>query len=284
MSTFFDLRKEQPEHASLLKRVEDRSAWLKIEDKLLISALGGVWPEQPASAEYRRVLDVGCGAGGWLIETAKMYPAIPHLFGVDRRPRLIAHARELAREEGVADRVEFHVMDALCMLEFPFDFLDLVNIQMGGYIFRTWEWSKLLHECRRVTKPGGIIRAVEQDFVGESNSPAFNALMRLLIQTYYHAGYLFAPEHNGLLRAMPHLFDQFGVKHVQQRSVSLEFYAHTPEWQNFVQAMPPAITPFVAKWGRLPDHYEELCQQALEDVACPDFHAIWTLLVVWGNK
>jgi len=33
--------------------------------------MSGVLPEQPGPTHFERVLDVGCGTGGWLIELAK---------------------------------------------------------------------------------------------------------------------------------------------------------------------------------------------------------------------
>jgi ubiquinone/menaquinone biosynthesis C-methylase UbiE len=170
------------------------------------------------------------------------------------------------------------------MLEFSFDSLDLVNIQLGSRSIRTWEWSKLLQECCRVTRPAGTIRAVEQDFIAESTSPAFNRLMQLLVRTYYQAGHLFAPVHDGLLGEMPRLFDRYGVRNIQTRSYSLELRADTPDWQDFARSILFTMTPFVAKWMRLPADYEALCQQALLEIAQPDFRAMWKLLVVWGDK
>ncbi|HEX7735170.1 MAG TPA: methyltransferase domain-containing protein [Ktedonobacteraceae bacterium] len=263
---------------------EERFAWLRVEDQMLVAEMGGVWPEQPEHAEYRRVLDIGCGAGYRLLSAARAYPGIEQLCGVDTRAGLIKCARQLASQQQVDDRVEFQVMDALHMLEFPFRYFDLVNIQMGGYFLRTWEWSKLLQECRRVTRPGGTIRALEQDFIGESNSPALNALMQLLVQTYYQAGHLFSADHEGLLREMPRLFEQFGIRKVQARPHTVEYRADTAGWPNFVGHFQPAITPFVAKWWRIPENYDDLYRQTMEEITRPDFVARRKFLVVWGQK
>src|SRR5579883_1183831 len=139
-STYFVEDRENKEE---LKR-------LQAQDQLLTGSMGGVLPEQPDPGSFQRVLDVGCGTGGWLIEVARTYPTMTHLVGVDVSRTMVAYARERARAEGVDDRVEFRVMDALRMLEFPDQTFDLVNQRLGQGYLRTWEWSKLLQEYQRV--------------------------------------------------------------------------------------------------------------------------------------
>src|SRR5437879_2747966 len=82
--------------------VQDRSSLdeltrLDIQDQMLTAGMGGVLAEQAAPTSFRRVLDVGCGTGGWLIETAKTYPSISMLVGVDASKRMIEYAREQAK-------------------------------------------------------------------------------------------------------------------------------------------------------------------------------------------
>src|SRR5919198_1067729 len=69
---------------------------LEIQDKMITTGMGGVLPELADPASLRRVLDVGCGTGGWLIETAKAYPSIEKLVGVDISNTIIEYARAKA--------------------------------------------------------------------------------------------------------------------------------------------------------------------------------------------
>jgi hypothetical protein len=67
--------------------VQDRSdeeelTRLRLQDQMLTADMGGVLSEQPDPAVYRRVLDVSCGTGGWLIEAAKTYPSMSLLVGL----------------------------------------------------------------------------------------------------------------------------------------------------------------------------------------------------------
>src|SRR5215510_11093563 len=99
---------------------------LIVQDQMLTLRMGGVLPEQPDPARFQRVLDVGCGTGGWLMEVAKTYPTIEKLFGADISGKMVTHARNRAKEEGLSGRVEFQTMDALRMLEFAPRSFDLV--------------------------------------------------------------------------------------------------------------------------------------------------------------
>jgi ubiquinone/menaquinone biosynthesis C-methylase UbiE len=56
---------------------------LHIQDQMITAGMGGVLPEQLDPTQFRSILDVGCGTGDWLIKTARAYPNISHLIGVD---------------------------------------------------------------------------------------------------------------------------------------------------------------------------------------------------------
>ncbi|HEY7418079.1 MAG TPA: class I SAM-dependent methyltransferase, partial [Ktedonobacteraceae bacterium] len=79
--------------------------------------------------------------------------------------KMLDYARAQAETHHVSDRVEFHIMDALRMLEFPTGFFDLVNMRCAQSYLRTWDWSKILQEARKVSKSGGVIRFTEADFI-----------------------------------------------------------------------------------------------------------------------
>ena len=266
---------------------EEELTRLMIQDQMLTAGMGGALPEQSDPTIYRRVLDVGCGTGGWLVETAKTYPTMSQLIGIDIDRRMIAYARKQAEEQQVQKRVEFHIMNALLALEFPTHYLDLVNMRMGGSFLRTWEWPQILHEFTRVTQPEGTIRIVESDVVGKSNSPALNHLSRLLVQAFHRAGYFFAPDHHGLIDKLPDLLRQAGIRSAQTYLHRLEFRAGTVEGEHFAQDMDHAfraIVPILRKWGYLPENYQEICQQAQQEMTQPDFRAVWEMFVIWGKS
>src|SRR5215472_12882672 len=134
---------------------QDEMTRLTVQDRVTTKGMGGVLPEQSDPSLFQHVLDVACGTGGWLIETAQTYPSIKKLIGIDVNARLIEFAQAQAKAAQVDDRVEFVPMNALAVLDFPDDSFDLVNMRFAMSFVRTWEWSHLLGEMQRVARSGG---------------------------------------------------------------------------------------------------------------------------------
>ncbi len=271
--------------------VQDRSneeelARLHVQDELITSEMGGVLAEQDDTARFQHVLDVGCGTGDWLITVAQQLPNATMLAGVDVSLRMVQYARSQAQAKGVADRVEFHVMDALRMLEFPRKNFDLVNQRLGLSYLRTWDWPNLLQEYRRVTRPGGVIRITESH-IGTGNMPAFTTLNDLFRSALDRAGHLFFPERDGVVRALEPTMRQAGLLNLQTRFHPLEFSAGTRQGQLFTEDIKHAfktMVPFLRKWTTVPEDYERIYQQALWEMQQPGFIAYWPLLTCWGTN
>ena len=268
---------------------QEELARLQLQDQMITTAMGGVLPEQPDPTIFKRVLDIGCGTGGWLIEAAKTYPGMTQLFGIDTSGKMLDYARTQAEANQVSDRIEFVVMDALRMLEFPTHFFDLVNMRFAQSWMRKWDWPKLLQEAQRVSKPGGVIRFIEVNIEanGESTSPALNRLNPLFIQAFYAAGHYFTPDRDGIIAHLAGLMYQHGVQNIQTRASTIKFQAGTPEGQLFAEDMKLAFRtglPFLRKWTSVPDDFEAIYQQALIEMQVPDFVAAWEMLTAWGTN
>jgi hypothetical protein len=46
----------------------------------------------------------------------------------------------------------------------------------------------------------------------------------------------------------------------------------------------PSLEKYLQKWTRVPDDYQELYQQALEEMQQPDFVATHVLTTAWGTR
>lgn len=280
-------RKEQ--HGTYF--VQDRSnkeerTRLRIQDQLLTTGMGGVLPEQADRTRLHSLLDVGCGSGDWLIEVAKIYPHMTRLVGVDISSKMLGYARAQADAEGVGERIEFLEMDALQKLDFPDGSFDLVNERFGDSFIRTWDWPGFLEECRRVVRPGGVIRVTECDLT-ENNSPALNRIYDLFLHALYNAGHFFRQERRGVIDELGSLLRRYGIENVQTCVHPIDCSAGTPAWQPYyenVQHGFRTLLPFFRKWTRVPDDYEAIYQQALEDMQQAGFGVTWTLLTAWGTN
>jgi len=272
--------------------VQDRSnldeiARLLIADEMVTRGMGGVLPEQADPAHFQSVLDVGSGIGGWLIALAKQYPTIKRLVGIDISAKMVEYAREQAVAQGVGDRVEFAVMDALRLLEFPDSSFDLVNQRFGMSYLRKWDWPNILREHQRVCKMGGIIRITEADLALESARPNVTRLYALLAEAFYQAGHLFTPAGDGVITELARVMQQYGISGVQIRSYALQAQQGTSEGKNIADGIRLTFqnaTPFLRKWTRVPDDYDALFQQALTEIQQPDFVSTTHLLTAWGTN
>lgn len=272
--------------------VQDRSNLeelrrLQVQEHLITVALGGVLPEQSDPARFQHVLDVACGAGGWLIELAKTAPTISQLIGVDISRRMIEAARAEAEAQQVQERVEFRLMDALRLFEFSADVFDLANMRFALSFLRTWEWPQVLRELQRVTRPGGIIRVTDADLPDQSSSPALLRLFRLLAQAYSQAGKYFRPQACGVAEDLASLLKQQELQDVQIRVYRPEIRVGTVEGRLFFEDMRYLFRtnlPFLRKWSRVPDDYEELYQQMLAEMQQPDFMVSNRTITAWGSK
>lgn len=266
---------------------EEELARLQLQERLLTANMGGVLVEQTDPASFGRVLDVGCGPGGWLIETAQTYESLSLLVGIDISRKILDAARAQAQKEQVAGRVEFHTMDALRMLEFPSAYFGLVNQRAGLSWLRRWDWPKLLQEYMRVLRPGGVIRITEANGDIESNADNLMRLWMLCGDAFYQAGLTFTPQGHQLNEALVPLLKQRGLQNVQTRICGLKYLPDTPDGQLFiadVRHMFRTFKPFLQKWVRLPDDYEEIYQEMLRETQQPDFVATGELVTVWGTK
>jgi ubiquinone/menaquinone biosynthesis C-methylase UbiE len=287
MSMSSNPRREQPSTYFMQNRAsQDEMKRLQIQGSMVTARMGGVLPEQPDPASFRRVLDVGCGTGSWIIETAKTYSSISSLVGVDISSKMIEYACSQAEAAQVSERVEFRVMDALRMLEFPTGSFDLVNQRSAVGWLRTWDWPKLLEEYWRVARLGGVVRITEGHWLMETSSPALSRLSEFCLKAFYYAGHCFAPRYDGVTSELPRLLVRHGLENVQTRAFILEYRAGTPEWQDFYKYSEiffRTTQPFLRKWMRLPDDYEDIYQLALSEMRQPDFVAKLHAMTVWGN-
>jgi len=117
-----------------------------------------------AHASGSRALEYGCGPGSRAFHLARNGARV---VGIDISPVAIEQATERGRAEGLADRLEFRVMDAEA-LEFQDEEFDLV---CGSGILHHLDLARSFAELARVLKPEGV--GVFTEPLG--HNPAINA-------------------------------------------------------------------------------------------------------------
>lgn len=201
---------------------------LHTQGHLMTRMLGDLLPYQPDPARFKRVLDVACGTGGWLIALALLYPHTEHLVGVDIDPRMLTFAQEQARAAGVAHRLAFREMDALKAFVFPDGVFDLVNLRFGVSFIRTWDWINVLKEMLRVLKPGGTIRLVDVQYI-ETNMTWLSRYWDHGRRAAVQAGYL-DPEDREITGRFPGSLHAAGFQHIHSRVAPATYEQGTPEY------------------------------------------------------
>jgi ubiquinone/menaquinone biosynthesis C-methylase UbiE len=269
--------------------VEDRSSnpemiRLMFQDSLMTTGMGGPLAEQADPASLHRVLDIGCGSGGWILEAAYRYHHM-ELTGIDISWRMIEYARAEAQARKLTDGVEFLVMDALHPLKFPEASFDLVNMRLGSSFLLVTDWPRLLGELLRVTCPGGIVRLTDGVTV-QSTSATCNRIIQMSFCALYRSGHHLT-EHAGMARELPRLLSESGCWQVQTKDYTLEFIAGTVGGQNFYENARfgyQTMLPFLQKMGCASEDYDALREQAMIEMQQPDFRVTWPLVTAWGTK
>ncbi len=258
---------------------------LMIQDQHVTREMGGPLAEQTDLTTCKRLLDVACGPGGWLIEAAVAHRQIQELVGIDLSWRMIEYAQAQAKAQRVGRRTSWFVMDALQPLAFPDASFDLVNTRGSSSYLSVDGWPRFLCELLRVTRPGGIVRVTEGELVTQCNSPALTRAWQMIRCAGYKGGYSLTDERWGVNTQLEQLLTECGCQQVQTRTYALEHKAGTVETQYLGQNMLYAFQnarPFLRKWDCLSEDYEAVCEEALLEIQQDDFHAQGELIVVWG--
>jgi SAM-dependent methyltransferase len=129
-----------------------------VRDRWWNDAFGEFFEQALRPKAGKRILDVGCGAGTAEISLARLQISQLQLFGVDLLVERVREGRDRVR--GINARAGFAAADA-CGLPFvdgAFDCTFCVAV-----LQHLRDVSTALAELARVTRPGGLILAVEPD-------------------------------------------------------------------------------------------------------------------------
>ncbi len=262
--------------------------WLLNADKILTNGMGGTLAERPDFSEITAILDLGCGPGGWVLEVAREHPDIK-VSGIDISQSMIQFAQAQALSRGYGN-AGFTVMDVKQPLLFEDASFDLVNERTLFGVMAPGEWPQLLAECKRILRPGGIIRLTELE-LPVTTSPALNELWDIGARAFYKSGRSFSVDgrHIGITPVLKRLLRDAGFQDVKYQGYVLDISAGTADFEgffrNFVYVM-QLVKPFLLRAEGLTSEqeYDRLYQQMQAEMLASDFCGLWTYVTAWGEK
>jgi ubiquinone/menaquinone biosynthesis C-methylase UbiE len=259
------------------------------QDKVLTQAMGGIFPEQADSdlPNVSCILDIACGPGGWAFEVARSYPHI-EVTGIDISKNTIEYARAQAKLLNLSN-VHFEVMDALKSLQFTDNTFDLVNMRTVVAFVVPELWPQFLQECKRVLKPGGVIRVTEAE-LGISSKPAFETLMQKLALAIRRANRSFSPigTQIGITPFLRPLLEQAGFQQVKMKphvvDSSYGSPGHEGSYQDIKMLLEISRPLLVQTRAITEQEFDALGPQVLQEMQEEDYYGLGYMLTVWGVK
>jgi ubiquinone/menaquinone biosynthesis C-methylase UbiE len=270
-----------PESSAEMARLID-------QHHFLTENMGGLFPPGVNPARFKRVLDLACGPGGWVQDVAYQYPDM-QVIGVDIGMSMIDYARAICHVRRLHNAA-FDMMDIRKPLSFDDNSFDFVNVRFLVYVLSPADWPGLIAECKRILKPGGILRLTEADGSDMTSSAAYERLLELSMSAARKHGRAFFPYGRflGTMFVTGHLLQQAGFEHIQRQAHVMDWSAnseaHHAQYAN-VQTGLVLGKQFVTSSGiTTPVEFDELYNQAIMDMQSAGFIASLIYISAWGTK
>jgi ubiquinone/menaquinone biosynthesis C-methylase UbiE len=254
--------------------------------RLATSSLGGPLNGLPPLPEKAHVLDLGCGPGGWALDTAFNYPAF-EVCGVDISSIMIDYANARAQSQGLLN-ASFSVTDISKPLDFDDASFDLVNARFLSGVLTKKTWPLLIAECTRILRPAGILRLTEGDDLGISTSPAIERLSALAIQASWRLGYGFSPDGRtlGMSAALVQLLRRAAYRDIHIIPFAVDYSTYTEGGNDFRhnnEIVYQHLSPVLVSLGLITSkEIEHLREQALLEAYNDDFTCVAHIMSIWG--
>jgi SAM-dependent methyltransferase len=252
--------------------------------RTLAAQIEAIWPQEKRLIDlYRlppnaRVLDVGAGTGEFSARVAIEYPQ-SQVLGVELLPGSVATARSL--HAALAPRLQFETGDAFHLAQ-PDNTFDLVAnrhmIQSVPHV------DRVLAELVRVTKPGGHVHVLAEDYAMlHMNAGALDP------DVLWHKGAIRFAQRTGtdarIGRRAWTLLREAGLKDVRVDYVTVDtvrvprrvFADIITAWRDgYVDALSAPDFP--------PELVRAHFNQIIDSILNPDHYSVWHVPIVSGVK
>jgi len=263
-------------------------ARLLLQDRLITQRLGGPLPGHTDLSGVRDILDIACGPGGWALDLAQAHPDM-RVVGIDKAPSMVEYALEQAKQLRL-NNIDFIAMDALNPLQVPDNSFDLANGRFLIGFMRRDDWPRLMNECQRVLRPGGIMRLTEADTWNIVECPAVQRFAEMQVRALYAAGSGFSAAGPcfGLSPQLSRFLYNAGYERVQHAAFAIDISAGMPSHEGFTQNIAIAaslLLPFLLRTGTTTqEEFDLLYQQMQLEMHSSEFRGLWFFLTAWGYK
>ena len=263
--------------------------WINL-DRMTTTAMGDIFAGLPVTnrPSLSKVLDLACGPGSWVLDVAFANPQC-EVAGVDSSQTVVEYAWARARSQQIFN-ASFGVMDITEPLDFSENTFDLVNARFLMGSLRSKAWELLIAECMRVLRPGGLLCLTDSDGIGETSSPAFAHLTKLLIQAMRISGYSLSPDGHtlGIIPHLPQMLRQAGFRPIWHTAHMVDVSAGTTAWTDFfhnAEVVYLQAQPFLIETGLVTHkEIERMDIHMLIELQAKDFCGIWPLHSFCGKK
>jgi ubiquinone/menaquinone biosynthesis C-methylase UbiE len=259
---------------------------LILQDKLYTQAIGGLFPDIELDG-VTRVLDIACGPAGWAIDIAFEFPEM-EVVGTDISETIVNYNFAQARVRSLQN-VTFELMDARKPFTFRDHSFDLVNGRLLTGFMDTDAWPRLLAECRRILRPGGIICLTETENA-ISNSRAHQDIWTYFYQALANQKRTYSVDGRsvGITYMLTRLLREADFQDIQSKAFSLDSShstaLHYPMFRNKELAL-ELLKPFILQHSEVTEEvYDQLYTQMLIDFQREDFTCIAFGLTAWARK
>lgn len=183
---------------SLIARLESR-ANDRVFTQLFDRYASKIIADKPAG-----ILEVGSGTGAMVRSLARRPDYAGKLLGIEQSPAFVDVARRLASQEGVADRVDFHVGDAH-KLDLPDSSFDAVIL--NTVISHVSDTTAVLGEAARVVRPDGVVAIFDGDYGSMTYAHPDHEFGRRLDAALVQVTF----NNVNIMRALPRMLPQLGL-------------------------------------------------------------------------
>lgn len=263
------------------------TARLITQDRLLTEAIGGLLPEQPDLSLVTDIVDLACGPGCWAVDVARAYPTI-NVIGVDINRMMTTYARAQTQVRQLKN-VTFETMDVTKTLGFQDESFDIVNARSIVAFMSQDSWPRLLKECWRILRPGGLLRLTEAE-VSVTNSLAAQRLNVAMTRAFQKQGRTFSVDGNsyGIAYMLCKLLADAQFQDIGKRPFVFDSSSNSDLHDSGVkdgEIFFSLLKPYLIQAGVIGDEeFEELYEQMLDDVAQEGFTSMTFGLTAWGRK